>query len=218
MDDFTVAPPPNPLPNGRALLGYIAAVFLGSALTFGGLALSNRIQPAPLIIQPPAPTATAEPTATPSPVRVYVNGQVNAPGVYTLPPHSIAQEAIRQAGGFTSQAYADVVNLALPLSDGLQIYVPNVDEAADLPPLITNPSTAATGNASGITAAGLVSLNSATAEELDTLPGIGPSTAAQIIAYRDQNGPFTTLEAIMDVPGIGPAKFEAIKELITLNP
>lgn len=197
--------------DGRQLTSYFLAALLGSAITFGGLSLSNRTQPAPIIIQPPA---TLAPTATPSPLRIYINGAVTSPGIYLLPTGSIAQEAIRQAGGFTSQAYADAVNLAQPLADGMQIYVPTLAEKEALAPTLLNPNS---NNGTGLTAAGLINLNRATAAELETLPGIGPSTAAQIITYREQNGPFATIEAIMDVPGIGPAKFNALKDLVVVE-
>ena len=198
--------------DGRGLANYGLAALLGALLTFGGLNLTGRTQPAPIIIHP-APTLAPTPTA--SPLRVYINGEVSQPGIYMVPPGSIAQEVIRQAGGFTSQAYGDVVNLAQPLVDGMQIYVPSLAEKETAAPLLVQ---ATTSGGTGITADGLVNLNTATAEELETLPGIGPSTAAQIISHREANGPFATIEAIMDVPGIGPAKYNGLKDLVTVRP
>jgi competence protein ComEA len=198
------------------LISWFICLILGSALTFATLALLNRVQPASIVIQPPAATATPQPTATPAPIRIYVNGQVKNPAVYTLPPGAIVQEAIAQAGGFTPQALTDPVNLALPLTDGMHIYVPHQDEAAQLPQVVSSSPPAGVSSSPG-SPAGLVNLNTATLEQLDTLPGIGPSTAQKIVEYREANGSFATIEAIMDVPGIGPAKFEQLKTLITVQ-
>lgn len=193
------------------------AFFLGIAAGVGGLTMMNRVQPTPIIIQPPP---TSVPTATPGPLRVFVNGQVAAPDVYQLPPGSILQTAVAAAGGLTNEADTAVINLALPLQDGMHIYVPAEGEMVAEPINMAAPVDADSGSAdTAATGSGgnPINLNTATLEELDSLPGIGPSTAEKIIEHRETNGPFTTIEAIMDVSGIGPAKFEAIQELIIVG-
>ncbi len=199
------------------LVWLVVGVFLGIIIGVGGLTLSKRVQPAPIVIVPPEPTATPEATATPGPIRVFVNGQVAEPAVYELPPGSLVEAAVEAAGGFTEEANTAVVNLAQPLSDGAQVYVPGEEENIS-PPLavVSKPNASpAMASAGGGAAVGLININTATIEELDALPGIGPSTAQKIIEYRESNGPFAAIENIMDVTGIGEAKFAKIRDQIT---
>ena len=211
--------------NKGNLLSYLVTLFVGIILGAGGVTLSGRVQPADIIIQPPAPTALPEPSATPGPLRVFVNGAVAAPAVYEMAPGGIVQQAIEQAGGFTAKADTAVVNLALPLQDGMQIYVPTLDEKVEqVQEVISSPTVHTVGielDAAGETAAPtggeIVNINTADVAQLDTLPGIGPSTAEKIVDYRDTNGPFATVDEIMSVSGIGPAKFEQIQSFITVG-
>jgi competence protein ComEA len=212
--------------NGTLIIGLIVVAVL---LLGAGYALANvrgAAEPAGIEIIPPAPTATAAPpptplpTATSGPLRVYVSGAVVNPAVYTLPPGSIIDDAVRAAGGLSSDADPVAVNLAGSLVDGMQIYVPTMAEGAATPPPISAPAATAGPGASrmgGVTTAGLIDINLATQADLEMLPGIGPTTAANIIAHREANGPFATIEAIMDVPGIGEGKFAAMKDLITVG-
>ncbi len=202
------------------LAGMAITFFIGVILTAGGLTLSNRTRPAPIYIEPPEPTPQPEPTTTPGPIQVYVNGQVTSPNVYELPPGSRVGDAIEAAGGWTAEANTAVINLALPLVDGMQIYVPSEDEVAELlPPVVTEPdSFTRSGDGIDVTnAGGLVNINTAGLEELDALPGIGPSTAQKILDYREEYGRFNTIEELMNVSGIGEAKFGSVKELITVG-
>ena len=200
-------------------------LFVGMVLGAGGLTLTKRIQPAPIMIEPPAPTALPVPTATPGPLRVFVNGAVAAPAVYELAPNAIVEQAIEQAGGFTAEANTAVVNLALPLQDGVQIYVPTLAETAEQQQaVITNPAVRSGGIELDVvqdTAVAndgeIVDINNASVAQLDTLPGIGPSTSQKIVEYRDANGPFATIDEIMSVSGIGPAKFEQIQSFISVG-
>jgi competence protein ComEA len=203
----------------QKLTWFIVGLLLGVALGVGGMVLNNRTRPAAIIIAPPEPTAQPEPTATAGPIRVYVNGQVVAPAVYELPPGSIVAQAVEAAGGFTAEANTAVVNLAQSLVEGAQIYVPANDEVVAQPVnVVSSPVTSANPSGAAATGStGLININTAGLEELDTLPGVGPSTAQKIIEHRDANGPFPTIEAIMDVSGIGEAKFNQIKELITVE-
>lgn len=197
-------------------------VFIGIIIGVGGLVLTNRARPAPIVIVPPEPTPTPQATATPGPIRVFVNGQVAAPAVYELPSQSIVEQAVEAAGGFTAEANTAVVNLAQALSDGAQVYVPAQDEAVAGPVAVVRDAASSTTLPDGASGAGgaagqPVNINTATAAELDELPGIGPSTAQKILEHRNENGPFATVEAIMDVSGIGEAKFDQIRELITVE-
>lgn len=211
--------------NKGNLLSYLLTLFVGIIVGAGGVTLTGRVQPAQIVIQPPAPTAQPDPTATPGPLRVFVNGAVASPAVYELAPDGIVQQAIEQAGGFTEEADTAVVNLALPLQDGMQIYVPTVDETAEQPQAVINSPAVRTagieldvaGETAVATDSEIVNINTADVAQLDTLPGIGPSTAEKIVEYRDSNGPFATIDEIMSVSGIGPAKFEQIESFITVG-
>jgi competence protein ComEA len=160
-----------------------------------------------------AGTAT---TGTAAELVVHVAGAVVSPGVQRLPPGSRVIDAVEAAGGAQPDADLPRVNLAAPLVDGQQVYIPRPGEQ---PPEVTG---VAAGGAPGATGAvgsaagGLVNLNSATAEQLDTLPGVGPTTAAAIIAHRDQHGPFTAVDQLIDVRGIGEAKLAQLRDLVTI--
>src|SRR5690606_25448972 len=175
-------------------------------------------RPAPIIIEPPPASPTPGPTATVQPLRVYITGAVLRPDVYSLPPGSIVRDLVRLAGDFTDAAAVEAVNLALPLADGMHVHVPAQDEVLAEPPVISGPAPQAnslTGDAA--LPGALVNINTASIAELETLPGIGPALAQKIVDHRAEHGPFATIEAILDVSGIGPAKFEAIRDLITVQ-
>jgi competence protein ComEA len=211
--------------NKGNILSYLIVLFVGVILGAGSVTLAGRVQPAPILIQPPPPTAQPELTATPGPLRVFVNGAVANPAVYKLAPGGIVQQAIEQAGGFVNEADTAVVNLALPLQDGMQIYVPTLAETAEQTPVvISSPSVRSGGIELDVAeetavdaATNIVNINNATVADLDTLPGIGPSTAEKIVEYREANGPFASIDEIMSVSGIGPAKFEQIQAFISVG-
>lgn len=214
------------------IAAWVTLIALGFALGVGFLALRQTGQPEAIEIATAQPTAqpSAQPTAdlqaTPtiaaSHVRVYVTGAVQESAVYELAPDSIIDDAIRAAGGFSADANITSVNLAQPVFDGMQITVPELTEEVVEPPVVSGGSTDSTGDApvrlSPDLFAGLVNVNEASAAELEALPGIGPSLAANILAYREANGPFLDVESLMDVPGIGEAKLEAIRDLIAIGP
>jgi len=189
---------------------------IGATLYFR---LRNQVLPAPIIIVPSEPTATLAPTPTPGLVNVFISGEVAAPGLYQLPPGSLVADAINEAGGFSRRAAQELVNLALTVSEGMQIHVPAVGETAVVVPPISTPpaATPVAGNSSSGSTGGLININTASQGELTQLPGIGPSTAAAIITFREQNGPFASVEAITNVPGIGNARLEQIRHLITVG-
>jgi competence protein ComEA len=146
--------------------------------------------------------------AAPTEVVVDVAGAVRRPGVYRLSQGSRITDAIARAGGMTAHAQAASVDLAAPLADGEQVLVPSAAAgavAAGSPP--ARPSVAPTASAP-------VDLNTATAEQLDALPGIGPTTAQKIIDYRQQHGPYTSIDDLDAISGIGPAKIDSLRGLV----
>lgn len=167
-----------------------------------------------------APTATVAPTPTPAPVAVFVSGEVAHPDVYLLAPSSRVADAIAAAGGFTGEADTVIVNRAEPVRDGMHVHVPPRGAAPTPGPLTdANPRSRPEGNGreSGPARAGPVNINTASAEELDQLPGIGPVIAQRIVEYRTTNGRFRSIDEIKLVSGIGDKLFEKIKDLITVD-
>jgi len=170
----------------------------------------KRPEPAspPLVITlQPRPTAEP-PTPTPATINVYVSGAVKKPDVYVLPLNSIVKDAIAAAGGATTDADLEQINLAAHLADQMQVDVPRQGEAAPSPPNGSAPDSPTEK----------ININTASVEELDKLPGIGPVIAEAIIDYRTQNGSFKKIEDIDAVKGIGDALFEKIKDQITVVP
>ena len=158
------------------------------------------------------------PVVTPSEIVVYITGAVNKPGVYALPTNSRVIDAIGKAEGLTADANDAGVNLADRLEDGTKTYVPIIGESE----FSTDRSTAieimdsCDPSGSDISLqTEKININTATVDDLDTLPGIGPEKAKEIIAYRQQNGNFGNIEDIVLVPGIGSKLFGDIEELIT---
>ena len=172
---------------------------------------------------PRAGTATAPggPSAGAGSVVVHVTGAVIRPGVVTLGEGSRVNDAISAAGGVSPDADTQQLNLARVLTDGEQIRVPRIGEvlpdpapqsgAAATPGAGTDPGKPGAGSASGT-----VNINTASASELEKLPGIGPALAQRIVEYRDSHGPFASVDALTDVPGIGKAKLEALREQATV--
>jgi competence protein ComEA len=174
-------------------------LLLGLAVLLGGTVFYLRLpRPTPIEILEPSPIPT------PGQLGVYVTGAVLKPGVYFLPPGSRVRDALKAAGGPTEEADLVRVNLAKRVYDEEQIYVPS--EGEESPPVASY----APGNPAG----GKINLNTASAQDLEALPGIGPVLAQRIVDYREANGPFATIEDIMKVHGIGPAIFEDIKDSI----
>ena len=149
------------------------------------------------------------PTAESQVLVVHVAGAVAVPGVYHLDAGSRVIDAVQAAGGVAAGSNSDAINLAALLTDGERVYVPRVGEVP--------PSVASSGPGAGEpSATGPVNLNSANADDLDTLPGVGPTTATAILTYRDQHGPFASVDDLTNVPGIGPAKLEALRGLVVV--
>ena len=149
------------------------------------------------------------PVPTERPVIVHITGAVPRPGVYALPQGARIQDAISAAGGFLAEAEKSQINLAALLEDGEKLDIPYIEGAS---PIIT---TAVPEVVTSTTE--LIDINTASAVELEELPGIGPTTAQKIVEYREQNGPFLSTEDIINVSGIGPGTYERIKDLITVG-
>jgi competence protein ComEA len=180
-----------------ALLALVVPVVAWRQLASPG-ARAAPLQVAPIV---PAATARAAPAATL--MVVDVAGAVRRPGLVRLAKGARVADAVARAGGLTRRAARDAVNLAAPVSDGQQVLVP----------VRGSPAGSAAGGG-GAAAAGPVSLSSATAEQLDTLPGIGPVTAQKIIDYRAQHGAFTSVDGLDAIPGIGPARIAELQGLV----
>lgn len=142
-------------------------------------------------------------------IAIHVSGAVLNPGVYELPEGSRANDAIEAAGSASEDAVPDALNLARVLSDGEQIIVPTVEEQERLEEAAVAGQT--------LDAGGKVNINTATVEQLDSLPGVGESTAQKIIADREENGPFGSPEDLKRVSGIGDKKYEDLADLITVG-
>jgi competence protein ComEA len=154
-------------------------------------------------------------------VVVHVVGAVALPGVHRLPAGARVVDAVDAAGGATPDADLGRVNLAAPLTDGQQVYVLRVGET---PPPPAPTSTGGAGGAGGTTGTGaaggasdaVINVNTASATELEELPGVGPATAEAIIAHREEHGPFASIDDLLDVRGIGEAKLEQIRDRATV--
>jgi len=171
----------------------------------------------PAAAPPPAPVPRPVPATTSLPVAVvvHVSGAVVLPGVVEVAAGGRVFEAIDAAGGETSEADLDRLNLAAPLVDGERIHVPVVGEAE--PPQILPPDRPTPVGALQEEAALEVDLNRATAAELEGLPGIGPALAAAVVDLRDARGPYAGVDELLLVDGIGPSKLEAIRPFVWVS-
>jgi competence protein ComEA len=161
---------------------------------------------------PSGEAVTLRPVPTDAPIVVHITGAVPRPGVYALPQGARVQDAISAAGGFLADADKTGINLARLLEDGERLDIPFGGGGSDF---VIQPASTASAGGTGTTE--LIDINTASQAELETLPGIGPTTAQKIIAYRTENGPFQTTEDIINVSGIGPGTYERIKDLITVG-
>lgn len=202
-------------------------VFSGTLALLGMGSYFFRASSLPL--EPTAPSPSASPSPSPAPVQkpsaapalvVYVTGAVRTPGIYTLPAGARLYHAIHKAGGFQRQAQRDVLNLAGYLKDAEHVRVPRQGQDPPATPHITaaRPTSALGGASSKLQAAGgeKVHLNTATAEELQRLPGIGPSMAQRILEYRQSTGSFQELTQLKEVRGIGEKTFAKLEPFLAL--
>lgn len=208
--------------------GHIAALLvLASCACAGLVALWWTARPAPgvapLPVLPSAPATAAvggteRPAATPSagPVVVHVSGAVASEGVIELPEGSRVIDAVQAVGGPRRRARTDQLNLARVLRDGEQIHVPTTGSAPgpDLAAAGVAPGGDTVPTAPGVS--GVISLNTASVAELETLPDVGPVLAGRIVAHRDSIGGFTSVEQLLEVDGIGDKTFAALRDLVTV--
>jgi competence protein ComEA len=175
---------------------------------------SGSTAPAATLTPPASTVPVSSPSSSPERLLVHVAGSVARPGVFQLDAGARVHAAIEAAGGPTAAADLDGLNLAATISDGQRVYVP---AAGEVDPASV-PSAGAGPDADPGTAepSGPIDLNSATPEQLEALPGIGPATAAAIVDDRDRHGPFSSVSDLERVPGIGPAKLAAVAELVTV--
>jgi competence protein ComEA len=192
------------------LIGLVAIV----AVTLGGAGLWYlRSLPQPVQVSTAAPgtgpgAVAPSPTATPVPLVVDVAGAVHKPGVYEFSEGDRIVDAIQAAGGATSKADLEALNLAAPVQDGVQLLGPTQAPASGTAP--------ASPGAPGAPAAAIVNINSASATELEALPGIGEVISQAIVDYRTQNGPFASVDDLESVSGIGPSILEDVRDLVTV--
>jgi competence protein ComEA len=181
-------------------------VLLGVAAVAGAGLWYVRSLPTPVEVRagPPAPAVST----SPEPLFIHVAGWVREPGVYRLTQGDRVIDAIDLAGGPRRGAELSALNLAATLTDGQQVLVPG-----PAPPAGSGAAPTVPGATPGST---LVNVNLATAEELETLPGIGEVLAEAIISYREEHGPFGTVDELEDVSGIGPVTLEEIRDLVTV--
>jgi competence protein ComEA len=200
-------------PVPRSTLRIVAAAVLASlatAVVLGAVLLFVRRDdnaPIQVVLPPSAQSEAAE-------LRVYVKGAVHNPGVYTLRPGDRVEDAIAAAGGATGDANLAAVNLAHRIKDEEQIDIRKVGETG--PPGNATDQGPGTPSDCDLPGKGLIDLNAASVDLLQTLPGIGQVRAEAVVRYREQTGPFRSVEGITNVSGIGPATYESIRELVTV--
>lgn len=193
-----------------ASLALFVVIALGGSR--GGVVIERENAPsAATAVTTETSSAASTPKTVAASIFVHIDGAVVAPGVYELTEaHPRVNDAVMAAGGLAEDADTSALNLAAVLSDGEKIHVPRQGEVV----AGQASSGAASGSDAGASSSGVININTATAEELDSLPGIGPSTAAAIVEDRERNGPFASPEDLMRVSGIGEGKFSKLKDQI----
>ncbi|OBG86087.1 hypothetical protein A5698_00280 [Mycobacterium sp. E136] len=207
---------------GVGLLAVLVTVFV--LLRDDSPAVAAAKLPPVQMVSSASPTPDAASPAPDGPVVVSVVGLVHKPGLVTLATGARIADALTAAGGPLDGADLVGLNMARRITDGEQIVVGIAPSPGEPPAMGSSVSTGvaapapanapASGDGGGAPAGGTVDLNTATVEQLDTLPGIGPVTAAAIVAWRDANGRFTSVDQLGDVDGIGPARLEKLRNLV----
>ncbi len=216
---------PKPIPVlrrfGREHLAAVAVVLLVGVASTAWAAFRAHTTPIPAAPSPqvsvaqPQPTSGSAPSTSQSPtpdIQVHVLGAVASPGVVTLPQGARVHEAVAAAGGMNSRARPGDLNLAAEVADGSQVIIGDSNKPGGV--LNGSDSGAAPAVAGGAGASGTVDLNTATAEQLQTLPGVGPVTAANIIDWRTENGRFKSVTELTEVSGIGPKTLARLQDRV----
>ena len=162
--------------------------------------------------------ATARPSVAPATLTVYVAGRVARPGLYRLRPGKRADDAVRAAGGLLPDADPLAVNLAAPLADGDEIAVVRVGQTAHRAAARTRTRRTRSASRAAAAATSIVDVNAAGGDALGAVPGIGPAVAARIVAVRATDGPFASLDELLDVAGMTPAKLDRAAPYLTVDP
>ena len=202
-----------------AVAGGGAVLAVGVLVVLGVVFLQSSSPPPKLTLPQaePGSSPTGQPGSPPSTppvtVTVHVAGQVANPGVYAVPAGGRVADAVVAAGGTVVEADVEQLNLAARVSDGERVYVPKKGEAPAPAPAMAAPPAGGGGGKAAAPGAPL-DLNTATAEQLEALPGVGPATSRAILAYRASHGGFRSVTELLEVPGIGPAKLEALRPLV----
>lgn len=222
------------VPRSSPLLSNLIFLLMGALLASGGIFVTRQPTAQPIQIQPPptvAATATALPEPTPEPITVFVSGAVHAPGLYELVGTPRIGDVLQMAGGLLPDAESSLINQAERLFDGAQVHVPSAIGVVDVEvqqgdgalPLVNNQPPAGISGAPAAAlplsngASGpnsnLINVNTATAAELETLPGVGASRAAEIIAGR----PYAAIDDLQKVSGIGAKTVEKLRPLVRVD-
>jgi len=194
------------IPISRSTALVLVSLLLAVLVLAGNRLATTGAASAPEVVAPLEPVAVKPSKRM---LVVHVVGAVRRPGLLRLAEGARVADAVGRAGGATRKADLAALNLAAPLVDGVQILVPRRQTAG------AEGTVGAGGAVAGTAAAGKPSLSSATAEELDGLPGVGPITAQKILDFRAEHGPFSSVDDLDAVPGIGPTRIEQLRDLVT---
>ena len=196
--------------NARLVLNMVlGAAILACVVGAGVLILRDSRSPGGVEVTLPPPTPALTESQPDSRIMVYVSGEVMRPGVYRLDSEHRVADALNAAGGPTSDADLDRINLAMRLSDEDQIHVPAVGSSGA--------GSVQTASAPGSGVSGKLNVNTATVDELESLPGIGVAKASAIVEYRNIHGPFERVDDLVEVSGIGDGILGSIRHLVEVR-
>lgn len=196
------------------VVGIVATVAGGAVLMFRDSGPADGITIT--LDEPESVVTPAMYAEVPTTIKVYVSGEARHPGVYELPADARADDALQAAGGPTSAAALEMVNLAKRLSDEEHIHIPGQSERGDFRGTSEVIPSVSVGTV-GANPSGKLNINTATVEEFTSLPNIGPSRAAAIVDYREREGPFDSVDDLMNVGGIGEKITDSIRDLVEVR-
>ena len=197
---------------GWSPLSLVATALVVGAVAVGGYLLMRPPPDPPEVALPLATTVVPTTDAVAAEIVVHVAGAVAQPGVHRLPGGARVADAVDAAGGLAADADHERLNLAAPVGDGDRVYVPRVGQT-DVPP-VASPGAGSSGGSADGDGTEPIDLNTASLEELDRLPGVGPATAAAIVDHRERSGPFASVDELIEVRGIGEAKLAQLRDRV----